>query len=299
MAVFPSGSIDTAEPTDARAVSQGDDRIRETRRYLSERMADIFVDANSSPLVVKDGRIGTGPLADLAVTTAKLAADAVTQSKIADDAVGTDQIIDDAVDGTKVADDSIDAPHLKANSVTSAKIADGAVGESELATSAVITGKVADGAITAPKIADDAVTTDKVLDEAITEPKLADDAVTELKIADGAVSPDKFSAAAQALLLEQRSVDIVVGSTAMGSRSTALLATTVFTGLVAGDQITLSIPTAVGDLSDASQRKLINYFVVAYANSVKLFSANPNDGPLTVPAGTFVAYCTKPKTDWP
>lgn len=94
--------LDVATPASGTDVSQGDDRIRELKRALVERLQKVFVDLNVDPLTFIAGIIPTSALADLSVTTAKLANMNVTSGKLADSAVETGKILDSAVTFAKL-----------------------------------------------------------------------------------------------------------------------------------------------------------------------------------------------------
>jgi hypothetical protein len=72
--------------------------------------------------LVKPNAIGTGELADAAVTTPKLADNAVTTAKVADNAITTDKIAAGAVTTPKIAD----------NAITTGKIGDFSVETQDL-----------------------------------------------------------------------------------------------------------------------------------------------------------------------
>lgn len=86
--------------------------------------------------------IGTGSLANGAVTTDKLASLAVTTGKLADGNVTTPKIADDNVTTAKIANLNVTTP----------KLSDGAVDANKLAANSVTTPKLVDGTVTPPKI---------------------------------------------------------------------------------------------------------------------------------------------------
>lgn len=200
-------SVDPTQPPDSQVVSQGDDRIRETRAGFIERLSTIFADIDADPLTfipgivpeaaladnsvtaakIKDGEVGafelamnaveTAKIADLAVSTAKIADLAVTAAKIADGGVGTTELADGAVSAAKIADDSVSTAKIQNLGVTTAKLADGSVTEVKLADGAVTSVKIADGGIATVDIADAAITTAKLADASVTGAKLSPAAV--------------------------------------------------------------------------------------------------------------------------
>jgi hypothetical protein len=151
--------IDAATPTDADFAGQGDDKTREFKRGVRQRLASFFVDPDADPLVPKANSIPVTVFADNTFPGQKLVPDSILSSKLADGAVIQ----------LKLAD----------NAVATAKIIDGAV----------TTPKLADNAVTNPKLDDDAVTTSKILDAAVTTPKIADGAVTLAKLVAGLIIP--------------------------------------------------------------------------------------------------------------
>lgn len=160
--------IDDTTPADDEERHLGDDRIRELKRALNERLASFLANwPDVDPLVLKAtavpndfivaamigaAQVGTAELADLNVTTGKLADGAVTSVKIADLTIQSGDLADDAV--------------------LTAKIIDEAVTEDKIGTGAVTSLKIADENVTAQQIAPDAVTTVKILDGAVTSAKL-------------------------------------------------------------------------------------------------------------------------------
>ena len=102
-----SNPLDPTTPADTDLRSQGDDRIREVKAALLERLLTVFVDMNINPLAFIAGVIPTAALANLAVATAKLADLSVTPAKLALLAVTTPTINDLAVTNPKVAADAI------------------------------------------------------------------------------------------------------------------------------------------------------------------------------------------------
>jgi hypothetical protein len=76
--------IDILTPDGADKRKFGDDNIREFKRAVRERLASIFVDIDSDPLVLKPGVITSGMLVDALILTAKIADLNVTTGKLAD-----------------------------------------------------------------------------------------------------------------------------------------------------------------------------------------------------------------------
>lgn len=75
------------------------------------------------------GAVGTGQIANAAITTLNLADGSVTTAKLAASAVGTGQIADAAVTALKLADGAVSSLKLANGAVTAAKIANGAIND--------------------------------------------------------------------------------------------------------------------------------------------------------------------------
>lgn len=126
--------LDPATPDSSASAGEGDDRIRELKRALIERLETFFSSVDIDPLTVlldvinpdtafsdnvipgsklidssvslaklaslpelAAGAVQTAHIADGNVTGDKLAANSVTQPKMADDSVGSDELIDGAI----------------------------------------------------------------------------------------------------------------------------------------------------------------------------------------------------------
>lgn len=139
--------LDPATPAAGAFLSEGDDRIRELKLAIRERLLTIFADVDVNPLAFIAGIIATAALANNAVSTVKIADNAVTSLKIIDDAV-TNSKVAGGISGAKLADATVDTLQLKDASVTAAKLAAGAA--------------VPDGSITNVKIANDTIEVEKL-----------------------------------------------------------------------------------------------------------------------------------------
>ena len=104
--------------------------------------------------------LGTGNLADDAVTAAKLASDAVVTASIVNGNVTTDKIADDAVTFAKMQ-------HTTTNNRLLGAATAGAIGEVQVATD-----MIADDAVTSAKIADTTIVTGNIANEAVTLGKI-------------------------------------------------------------------------------------------------------------------------------
>ena len=149
-------------------------------------------------LSAEAGAVGTGNLADGAVTSVKVADGGIATVDLADGAVTAVKLADDAVTTRSLADGAVDTDRLAANAVTSAKIASGGVHTADLANDAVTTGKLADQAVTLQKLANDSVNSNK----------LADNAVSNAKIADAQIRPSKLHASNVGLNTQVPALDL-------------------------------------------------------------------------------------------
>lgn len=145
--------LDPATPSDADISGQGDDRIREFKRAVIQRLLSFFTDVNVDPLVPKHGSIPVTIFDDDSVDGKFL--------KVA--SVPADRVIGGGGGGGAPGPNTVNSAALQDNAVTNAKIADNSVdartiapdsvGNSELQDDAVNTANILDNAITRPKIA--------------------------------------------------------------------------------------------------------------------------------------------------
>lgn len=178
-----SNPLDPATPSGGSNANQLDDRIREVKAALIERLLTLVTDVDLNPLVMKPLTVPVGALVDGAVTAPKLAANAVTQVAMADASVGTAEIIDLNVTTAKINDGAVTAVKIANGSVGTTKMAAASVDATILADNGVVTSKILDANVTAAKLGPNAVTTVKILDANVTTAKLADGAVNTVKIA--------------------------------------------------------------------------------------------------------------------
>lgn len=145
--------VDPATPADSDISGQGDDRIREFKRGIRQRLLSFFFDVDADPLVPKDGVLRSEMFPD----------DEIDGSKLAPGSVNADRLSGGGGGGGGVTDNSVYTAALQDNSVTHPKLANNAV-EAD---------KIADGAVTGPKIANAVVNTVHLVDGAVNRPKLA------------------------------------------------------------------------------------------------------------------------------
>lgn len=280
---------DPATPADIDQSGQGDDRIRELKRALTERLARVWPNwPNGDPLTWTNGIIPSAAITFAAggVPAASLPAKSVTQALLALLSVGTPELIDLAVTAAKIANGAVgDAQlgafpgsHINDNTIPGVKLIDASIGSSKYALLSVLTGILADGAVTTAKLADLSVSNQKVID-------------ATLEIA-------KLSATARGLIAVTKYVDIAVALTTLGARATLTLAPVALAGVVQNDFVAVAYPDEFLGILDGSQRKLLAIDAIADANAISLVLRNNNDGPLDFPAAAVRCRVTKSATDW-
>jgi hypothetical protein len=193
------------------------------QRIYPTPMAELAAKA----LTVPAAAIGTGHIADRAVTG----------NKIALGSIGGVLLLPGGVGRTALATDAVGADNLEAGSVTTAKLASGAVGTMQLADQGVTGAKLALGIVGGAHLTNQAVTTIALADSAVTGPKLADSAVTGAKLADSSVTGAKLAAGS-------------VGGTALagGSVDASKLADGAITSAKLAPAVAASLGTPMGAL---------------------------------------------------
>ena len=213
------------------------------------------------------GTIGTGQIADSAISAVKIADDAVTNAKIAVDAIQGDVIAAGAITATKIGDNSISTAKIQANAITANEINAGTITATELAAGSVTTAKLSASAVTADKITSGAITAVKISSGAITSDKIEAGAITSATIASGAITSDKITAGAIT------SGAIAAGAITAGKiASGAIVAGTIAAGAITATELAADAVTAgkiaAGAIStDALQANVITTDKLA-ANSV-------------------------------
>ncbi len=199
--------LDPTSPSGGSNANQLDDRIRELKAALIERLLTIVTDVNAQPLVLKP---------DI-VTASAILADAVGQAEIANNAVGTAELIDRNITAIKIALLAITSAEIADNAITQLKMADNSVGTAELIDGSVTDTKLASNSVTNVKMANDSVDNAEIVNGAVNEPKLANLAVGTAKIADTAVTQPKLAAA-----LESKLITMVSGVRVLTQSETTL-----------------------------------------------------------------------------
>jgi hypothetical protein len=277
--------FDSTTPIAAEASSQGDDRIRELKRAIEQRMADLANNWPAGPVTPKIPLLAiiTGMLADKAVTGAKIADDTITALQIAIGAVGTAELADGGVTGDKVAANAIDTVHVALLAITDALIA--SVDGSKIIDASIDGAvKLKDGSVTASKLA--AIGTGGIADGAVTTPKLADLSVTIAKLA----------VALKDVLSVTKYVDVVVVAGNQGSDTSTEVANAAFAGAAINDAVRVGLPNAN---AWAAQEQLNTWLAfVDAAGHVKMRVVNSTGGAKNWPGGTFRLSITKSASDW-
>jgi len=135
---------DEATPADTELISNGDDRIRELKRSIRQRLITVFPGwPAADPLVLAGGSVGN----------TQINPGALSGDRIANLGIGSAQLADGAVTAIKLLDGAVATAKLADGAVATAKIADNAVTQAKLADSSVSTSKVQAGGITVDKIA--------------------------------------------------------------------------------------------------------------------------------------------------
>ncbi|MEM0995722.1 MAG: hypothetical protein AAGN35_01525 [Bacteroidota bacterium] len=144
----------------------------------------------------EDGpQIGTGGIADAAITLQKIADLAVSAAKLQNNAVTNSKIANGAVSSTKIATNAVNATHLASNSVSTAEIVNGSVSGAKLATGSVTNTKLGTNSVTGVKIANGTITGGKIATSSITATQLGANSVGISEIQNNAVTIAKISAA--------------------------------------------------------------------------------------------------------
>lgn len=257
--------IDVTQPTAVGDLALGDDKIRELKRALAERMLDIVTGWPDGPLVLK--------IANLFVTSVMLADNAVTRVKVADAAVGTAELVDREVTGVKIALLALLTEHYAALSVTDEKIA-GMNGS-----------KLVDGSVPAAKVAPGAFLT-----------AIADNSITNAKVVDATLELIKLSVAAKALVSQTKTAAIAVSSGNQGADTATAVGTVAMVGAAIGDPVAVGLPNI--DAWTAAQRTNTWSAFVSAAGTVKLYVLNSTGGNKDWPAASVNVSITKPISSW-
>lgn len=145
--------VDPATPGDPDIAGQGDDRIREFKRGIRQRLMSFFIDVDADPLVPKHASIPVDVFNDDSVDGKFL--------KVA--SVPADRVIGGGGGGGAPGPNTVNSAALQDNSVTNLKIGDNAVDERTIAPDSVGNSEMKD----------DAINTAEIVDNAITRPKIA------------------------------------------------------------------------------------------------------------------------------
>ena len=145
--------VDPATPGDPDIAGQGDDRIREFKRGIRQRLASFFVNVDADPLVPKPNSIPVDVFADNSVDGKFL--------KVA--TIPADRVIGGGGGGAAApGPNSVNSAALQDNAVTNLKLGDNAVDERVIAPNSVGNSEMKDDAINTPELVDSAVTRPKI-----------------------------------------------------------------------------------------------------------------------------------------
>jgi hypothetical protein len=150
-----ASAIDPTKPVDGIPAVKSDLRdnlqtAKDEIEALQSGKADlghqhVLVDVTDAGALAGLHQVGTGAIADGAVTTAKIASGAVSESKIADAAITQTKIAVGAVTESKIADAAITQTKIAAGAITAGNIADGAITQSKIAADAIGAAQLQDG----------------------------------------------------------------------------------------------------------------------------------------------------------
>jgi hypothetical protein len=173
--------IDPATPGDGNFAGQGDDRIRELKRALIERLSTFFVDINADPLVPKAGAVpadSSPAITDLKNSLASFYIDMDDDPLVPK----PNSIPQNAIQGGVAPEGGTNTSALQDGSVTEPKLHDDSVSNRTIQDNAVLGVNIKDLEISTPKLGDGAVTLGKVnsaLKDLVTTVKTATIALTQ------------------------------------------------------------------------------------------------------------------------
>lgn len=298
--------LDPTTPADNDVVSFGDDRIREFKRGLIQRLSTVFTNTDSDPLVFLAGIVPGAAVAALGIGTAQIALQAVTAAQILNATITAAQIAASTIVASNLAAGAVDNVALGVNAVSTSNIIDAAITDSKISAvsgtkvnSGTLPGTaIAAGGVGTAQLGAGAVSTANVAALAITSALLANGAVGNTQLAATSVDTSNLTGALKNLLMIGKSVSIAVASTAIGTRSVVTFGATALTGAASGDVVVLGLPPEWLAFTDVGQLGLMIPYAMASLNNVTLRVTNNNDGPFTIPACTFQATVIKSATAW-
>lgn len=277
-----------AIPADIDQSGQGDDKIRELKRALTERLIRVWTNwPDGDPLTWANLIIPSAAVnfAVGGVPAVSLPAKSVTQALIALLAVGTPELIDLAVTTSKLANLAVttdklgafDGTKLNDNTMPGSKILDASIPSSKYALLSILAAHIANGVIGTVQ--------------------LEDLGITNGKVADATLEIAKLSVAAKALISITKKVALPFGGGSHGgSDSWKLAGTAVFPGAALGDAVTLGMPNMTAWVT--SHRTNTWMAFVDVADSINLIVQNNTGGDKSWPAATINLYITKSAADW-
>lgn len=126
--------------------------------------------------------VGTGELADGAVTEDKIADNAITAAKITDLSISAADLANRSITEPKLADDSVSNRTIESLAVTGNKIASNAITTSKIAAGAVNTADIANNAVAEGNMANNAVSNRTIQNLGVTGTKIAENTIAESKL---------------------------------------------------------------------------------------------------------------------
>jgi hypothetical protein len=257
--------LNPATPADGNFLREGDDRIRELKAALIERLQTIIQNIDTQPLAFIAGIIPTAAIADGAITLPKMAGNSVSTNTLVDGAATDPKIV--SVNGSKLFDGSVAGAKLADDTVTGSKIASGAIGVNELA--------------------DDAVGGAKIIDAGIANSKLIDNSLTDAKL----------SAALRQNLVKQNHTDFQVLTFSLATNTSWDSADLPIGGVIELDSLVVSMESAA--VGWVAAMKLITFYAyVSSTGNVRLRLQNNTGGPVTIPTSNWRILALRRYSDW-
>ena len=159
-----------------------DDAITAAKMAVNSVDSDSYVDASIDLAHMSVNSIDSDQYVDASIDTAHLAADVITGAKIADD----------AIDSEHYTDASIDLAHMSVNSIDSDQYVDGSIDVAHMSADSVDSAQYVDGSIDNAHIADDAIDSEHYAAGSIDTAHIADVNVTLAKLATSSVNSSKI-----------------------------------------------------------------------------------------------------------
>jgi hypothetical protein len=255
--------LDPTTPPDDEALSLGDDKIRQFKAAVIERLETLVTDVDADPLVLNP------------------------------DTVPNTAIVDGAVDGTKIADASIVTAHLVNGAVTDSKLV--TVDGAKIVDATLTGAKLQDRTVTASKIGENAVGPVELADNSVDAPNIIDGVITGGKISDDTLDTVKLTPAVRDLLSITKNISVHVVTGNHGADTQTQVASAAFAGANINDAVEIGFP----DFSTETEAKLMGWKAyVDVDDHVKLVVSNESGGNKTWPTCDIKLWITKPISQW-